>query len=58
MLASRGWNFEQILRQYYQDPDGRLRLDFMDRYKIAAANRLRALRSAARSPIQPTSDEE
>ncbi|HEY9676368.1 MAG TPA: SpoIID/LytB domain-containing protein [Drouetiella sp.] len=37
MLASRGWNFEQILRQYYQDNDGRLRLDYMDGYKAAAA---------------------
>jgi hypothetical protein len=33
MLAQRGWNFEQILRQYYQDNDGRLRLDYLDGYK-------------------------
>jgi len=37
MLASRGWNFEQILRQYYQDPDGRLRLDYMDKYRARVA---------------------
>lgn len=37
MLASRGWNFEQILRQYYQDPDGKLRLDYMDHYRAATA---------------------
>ncbi len=41
MLAGRGWNFEQILRQYYQDPDGRLRLDYMDGYRAAAAFRPR-----------------
>jgi hypothetical protein len=33
MLAANGWNFEQILTQYYQDADGQLRLDYMDRYK-------------------------
>jgi SpoIID/LytB domain protein len=32
MFASRGWNFMQILQQYYMDPDGKLRLDYMDRY--------------------------
>lgn len=36
-LASRGWRFDQILQQYYQDPDGRLRLDYLDSYKAAAA---------------------
>ncbi len=36
MLAKRGWNFEQILRQYYQDPDGKLRLDFIDSYPMTA----------------------
>jgi peptidoglycan hydrolase-like amidase len=33
MLAANGWRFAQILQQYYQDPDGKLRLDYMDRYK-------------------------
>lgn len=37
MLAKRGWNFEQILRQYYQDQDGKLRLDYIDSYPIRAA---------------------
>ncbi|CAN5398123.1 hypothetical protein BH10CYA1_BH10CYA1_00130 [soil metagenome] len=43
MLAGRGWNFEQILRQYYQDKDGRLRLDYMDGYKAASAFRQRPM---------------
>jgi hypothetical protein len=33
MLAANGWNCEQILRQYYQDPDGKLRFDLLDNYK-------------------------
>jgi stage II sporulation protein D len=33
MLAANGWNWEQILRQYYQDPDGKLRIDYLDSYK-------------------------
>jgi peptidoglycan hydrolase-like amidase len=33
MLASKGWRFDQILTQYYQDPDGKLRLDVIDTYK-------------------------
>jgi peptidoglycan hydrolase-like amidase len=36
MLAKRGWNFEQILRQYYQDQDGKLRLDYIDAYPVTA----------------------
>lgn len=43
MLAKGGWNFEQILRQYYQDPDGRLRLDYMEGYKARTASNLRIL---------------
>jgi peptidoglycan hydrolase-like amidase len=39
MLAQRGWNFEQILRQYYQDQDGRLRLDYIDSSSMAARPR-------------------
>jgi hypothetical protein len=35
LLAANGWRFEQILRQYYQDPNGKLRLDYMNRYKSA-----------------------
>ncbi len=36
MLASRGWHFDQILQQYYQDADGQLRLDYIDNYRAAA----------------------
>jgi peptidoglycan hydrolase-like amidase len=36
MLASRGWRFDQILQQYYQDNDGQLRLDYIDNYKVVA----------------------
>lgn len=32
MLAAGGWRYDQILQQYYQDPDGHLRLDYMDKY--------------------------
>ncbi len=32
-FANRGWKFDQILQQYYQDPDGQLRLDYLDHYK-------------------------
>jgi peptidoglycan hydrolase-like amidase len=28
MLAQKGWRFDQILQQYYQDPDGRVRLGY------------------------------
>jgi hypothetical protein len=35
MFAARGWRFDQILTQYYQDNDGKLRLDYMDNYKAA-----------------------
>ncbi len=31
-LASRGWTFAQILQQYYQDPDGHLRLAYLEGY--------------------------
>ncbi len=34
-FANHGWRFDQILQQYYQDPDGRLRLDYLDHYKAA-----------------------
>jgi peptidoglycan hydrolase-like amidase len=51
MLAGRGWNFEQILRQYYQDNDGRLRLDYMDGYKAISAFRARSAAQAAQ-PVE------
>jgi hypothetical protein len=40
MLASKGWRFDQILQQYYQDPDGKLRLDYIDTYKAAFTPRI------------------
>ena len=30
MLANKGWRFDQILQQYYQDNDGQLRLDYVN----------------------------
>ncbi|PWU02408.1 MAG: hypothetical protein C5B53_01695 [Candidatus Melainabacteria bacterium] len=41
MLASKGWRFDQILQQYYQSPDGHVKLGLTDsesmlRYKINA----------------------
>lgn len=36
MLANNGWRFDQILTQYYQDNDGQLRLDYVDRYRAAS----------------------
>lgn len=32
-FAKKGWRFDQILQQYYQDNDGKLRLDYLDSYK-------------------------
>jgi peptidoglycan hydrolase-like amidase len=47
MLANRGWNFEQILRQYYQDQDGRLRLDYIDNSSSMAARPRKHKQAAA-----------
>jgi stage II sporulation protein D len=33
MLANSGWRWEQILHQYYHDPNTQFRLDYMDRYR-------------------------
>ncbi|HEY9775209.1 MAG TPA: SpoIID/LytB domain-containing protein [Planktothrix sp.] len=49
MFAARGWNFYQILQQYYQDPDGKLRLDYMDGYKV---------RRVAAPPASPPAEAE
>lgn len=35
MLAAKGWRYQQILQQYYQDPDGKLRLGYIDSYRAA-----------------------
>jgi len=32
MLATHGWHFDQILQQYYQDNDGKLRLGYIPGY--------------------------
>ncbi len=32
-LARHGWNWEQILHQYYHDPNTSFRLDYMDHYQ-------------------------
>lgn len=32
-LATHGWQYHQILQQYYQDPDGKLQLDYMSNYR-------------------------
>jgi stage II sporulation protein D len=37
MLASNGWHYDQILTQYYQDNDGKLRLDYIDNYRAQTA---------------------
>jgi stage II sporulation protein D len=37
MLASNGWRYDQILQQYYQDNDGKLRLDYIDNYRAQTA---------------------
>src|SRR5262249_28744919 len=42
MLAAKGWRFDQILQQFYQDPDGKLRLDYMDSYKYASYRKPKA----------------
>jgi hypothetical protein len=41
MFAKRGWTFDRILQQYYQDVDGKLQLGFIDNagYQMYAAPR-------------------
>ena len=48
MLANRGWRFDQILQQYYQDADGQLRLDYLDRYKAPATASVPSSKSGAK----------
>ena len=53
MLADRGWRFDQILQQYYQDKDGRLRLDYLDHYRpVTAVKKKAAKKKAALAPIE------
>ena len=47
MFANNGWRFDQILQQYYQDPDGQLRLDYVDNYRAAAAMPVAPVRATA-----------
>ncbi len=61
-FANRGWRFDQILQQYYQDPDGQLRLDYLDHY---SAMRPKFPPPPKRKPVEevektepPTEDEE
>lgn len=35
MLAMKGWRFDQILQQYYQDNDGKLRLDYVNNFRAS-----------------------
>ena len=55
MLAANGWRFEQILQQYYQDPDGQLRLDYMDRYRKSEA---RQIKNTSKTDLPPETKEE
>ena len=54
MFANRGWKFHQILQQYYQDPDGRLRLDIMDKYENVRGGAAE-LSGCAKSPLSESS---
>ncbi len=58
MFANNGWRFDQILQQYYQDPDGQLRLDYVDNYRAAAAMPVAPARTAApqSSSVTPASE--
>ncbi|HEY9714923.1 MAG TPA: hypothetical protein V6C72_15755, partial [Chroococcales cyanobacterium] len=58
MLASRGWNFEQILRQYYQDNDGRLRLDYMTGYGPRTAFRQAVAPKRSKKDVEEADDTE
>lgn len=46
-LAQHGWTFLQILGQYYQDNNGNLNFDYLDKYKVIRANYVYAKRQAA-----------
>ncbi|MDX2106293.1 MAG: SpoIID/LytB domain-containing protein [Candidatus Melainabacteria bacterium] len=37
LFAKRGWRFDQILTQYYQDSSGKLQLDLLDHYRPEAS---------------------
>jgi peptidoglycan hydrolase-like amidase len=46
-LAQHGWTFTQILAQYYQDNNGNLNFDWLDKYKVIRANYAYAKHQAA-----------
>jgi peptidoglycan hydrolase-like amidase len=46
-LAQHGWNFLQILGQFYQENDGKLGIDYLDKYKVIRAHYVYARRQAA-----------
>jgi hypothetical protein len=48
MFAKRGWTFDRILQQYYQDVDGKLQLGFIDNagYQMYAAPRPQIVKKA------------
>lgn len=52
-LANRGWRFDQILQQYYQDNDGKLRLDYLDHYRPVTARK----RTIKKKPITPIEED-
>ncbi len=53
MLADRGWRFDQILQQYYQDKDGKLRLDYLDHYRPKVPANVNAVKKkTALAPIE------
>ncbi|HEY9871414.1 MAG TPA: hypothetical protein V6D08_19810, partial [Candidatus Obscuribacterales bacterium] len=64
MLANNGWQYHQILQQYYQDTDGQLRLDYVDGYRAAfmpvypGAATAQPARPAAATPFKQEAGQE
>ncbi|MCA9815036.1 MAG: SpoIID/LytB domain-containing protein [Candidatus Obscuribacterales bacterium] len=60
MLADRGWRFDQILQQYYQDKDGKLRLDYLDHYRAMPQPTKKAVKVSKKRPSasDPIEDDE
>jgi len=50
MLAQNGWRWEQILHQYYHDPNSQFKLDYMDYYHPMVA-------PAPRIPVTTSTEE-
>jgi peptidoglycan hydrolase-like amidase len=49
MLANRGWRWEQILHQYYHDPNTQFRLDYMDHFRAPAYPQIPVTQSESES---------